>query len=75
VAQRVALGEALSGRRVAGELELLARLLLDTDLSVRRVAGVALQRTLGAQVSYDPQWEAPRRQQAVDRLRGSLRSN
>ena len=67
VPQREALATALSGRKA--ELDLLGQLLLDSELAVRRVAGVSLYNTVGDQVSYDPQWQEARRRRAVRELR------
>ena len=68
-AQRRAFAAALSGRKGAAELALLARLLMDADLAVRRVAGVSLFQTVGDRVTYDPEADAATRQKSVEQLR------
>ncbi|MBK8976847.1 MAG: fused MFS/spermidine synthase [Planctomycetes bacterium] len=69
-ARRSALAEALGGRRDAPSRALLADLLEDVHIDVRRTAAVALQRTTRGSVAYDPQWPAERRSEAAAKLRG-----
>ena len=69
VANRLALAEAISGRRTAAELAVLADLLLDSEVRVRRSAAVSLQRSLRDAVEYDPSWERGRLEAAVAELR------
>lgn len=53
-AARAALADALGGRRDATTCDLLADLLVDPDEGVRVAASVALFRTAGDKVPYDP---------------------
>ena len=69
VDRRIALGTALAGRLGAQDLDLLGTLLLDSDAGVRRVAGVSLFQSVGAQIEYDPEWDETRRQKAAEQLR------
>ena len=69
VAGRLALATAISGRRTPEELNVLADLMLDEDLQVRRSASVSLQRSLRGAIAYDPSWDGPRRQAAAAKLR------
>ncbi len=72
--KRSALASALSGRKGRPELALLGRLLMDTDLAVRRVASVTLFRTLGDAVTYDPESSEAERREAVEQLKRVRRS-
>jgi spermidine synthase len=54
VQARVALADALAGRRDAAACETLARLLLDVELPVRAKAAFALQKLVGSRIPYDP---------------------
>jgi spermidine synthase len=69
VAGRLALATAISGRRTPAELNVLADLMLDEDLQVRRSAAVSLQRSLRGSIEYDPSWERRRLQAATAELR------
>jgi hypothetical protein len=67
-AERKSLAAALGGRVLPPDRRLLARLLLDSDLEVRRVAGVALFAVAGDRIPFDPEWDEPRRRGAAAAL-------
>ncbi len=68
--RRERLGEALVGRRDAASLDLLADLLVDESLIVRRTAAAALLRSpAGDRIRYDPAWGPEQRQAAAEALR------
>ncbi len=68
-AQRQALAQALTGRQGAGALNLLASLLLDSELAVRRAAGVTLFQTVGERIPYDAQGSQSQQRAAAEQLR------
>jgi spermidine synthase len=68
-ADRLGLARALAGRRGAAERELLAVLLVDAGLDVRRAAAAALHETARGAVPYDPEWDETRRRAAAELLR------
>jgi len=68
--ERLELAAALRGRRDASCHPLLAELLVDDDLRLRRVAAELLRDALGTLVPYDPEWPRSERLDAAERLRG-----
>lgn len=68
-ADRQVLVEALAGRRDPTALAVLADSLVDADLHLRRVAAVALQRTAGERIPYDPEWPQSRLLVAAEQVR------
>ena len=68
-AQRRALAEHLSGRREPAACALLARLLVDGDVEVRRAAGASLTAVAGDRIPYDPDASEAERARAADALR------
>lgn len=67
--ERMALAAALRGRREPSCRPLLAELLLDSALAVRRQASEALIAVCGELVPYDPAGPESQRAAAADRLR------
>ncbi|MGE0141730.1 MAG: hypothetical protein AB7I19_02190 [Planctomycetota bacterium] len=53
-ARKVSLAGLLGGRRSRECAELLAPLLMDGEIAVRRAAAAALVRTVGERIAYDP---------------------
>lgn len=72
-ARRAALAVLLAGRRSADAAEVLARLLVDGELTVRRAAAASLLRSFGDRVTYDPEGSADERERAADALRVLVR--
>lgn len=72
-ARRAALAALLAGRRSADAAEVLARLLVDTELTVRRAAAASLLRSFGDRVTYDPEGRGAERERAADALRVLVR--
>ena len=70
IEQRIDLADLVAGRRDPRARDLLAQLLLDDDVAVRTAAGVALYRTVGDDIRYDPEGAAEDRARAAARLRG-----
>lgn len=68
-AERRALAAALRGRREETCLPVLADLLVADELEVRRLAGEALQLSLGERVPYDAEGPESERRRAAERLR------
>ena len=66
---RRAFAEQLGGRQDATARELLARLLVDPDLEVRRAAASALARTAGKRIPYDPEGAESQRTDAATAVR------
>ena len=60
---------AVAGRNDPNSLELLARGVLDDQVTVRAAAGAALFRSVGGGIDYDPEGPAARRSQAAARVR------
>lgn len=69
VEDRLGLAASLRGRREPSCLPVLAELLVDDALPVRRLAAEALQATHGDLVPYDPIGPESQRTAAADRLR------
>ena len=69
VSVRVRCAESIAGRRGPAVADLLALLLCDDDIAVRRAAAGALVRSFGERVSYDPEAPSADRQRAADELR------
>ncbi len=68
-AARSALADALGGRRDAATYDLLADLLVDGDEAVRVAASVALFRSAGDAVRYDPKGDESARRAAAAAVR------
>jgi hypothetical protein len=66
---RRALAVAVGGRRDAASLALLAELLVDASVAVRRLAAVALEHTAGAAIPYDPDGPAAAQVEAARQVR------
>ncbi len=64
---KLSLLAVLEDRSGGGVGELIAELLMDRDLEVRRAAGVACKRAFG--IDFDPLWSEARRRSIADGLR------
>ena len=68
-AERVELAGVIQRRRGPRARRLLADLLEDPDLGVRRAAGAALATNFPGRFAYDPTWPISRRREVADVLR------
>lgn len=73
-AERLRLAEALARRPDPRSHSMLAELLQDPELSVRRAAATALHHTVGGDVNYDPEAEPAAWRRAAAALRSLHRS-